>query len=606
MEVKMKKLLLGLLSLLFNLSAMDEGLTTRLAAMDVELAERLRSSIAQSEKDALPSSERLRSAYELKEKAACYDREGLLNPQFMPINIAQLREKRRKSQEAFFAKLQFIASFLKKQAELMENAKSYIEALDTYASYHNLFEQRYSNIGIITESRAGRTGCFTANASPESISAFLCLNRAEKENKEPEEKIEFINKLSKESSDQSLQAALLWKKSCYQSELRDTKMGLISEIISQIPPEAVLEYLPDTPGYGYPYCQLFNLLCNYTFALELQKVKGTFCDTNFNDEDIDVRNRIEQTVKHYKTHQNNFEKIYDDLVDYLKENCHKNYLTYRKDFFTGEILSPKKTPSDADKTSCTDRSAIVIELIKLERESKKTASSPRTSKKKKSRGKNSPNQKNHAESHEESLIDESSAASSTTQISTSTQSASPHPYERSTPMFIRFAHRVLIWHKDAQTALNEQGYTQSERDSEVLQTMIIRHRIPFNIEQYFRHLAIETHTKKDSKILHTLNFPGAIEIPGKGMMTGIFAIGFNPDKNNEIYHRFFHLKTEEELQNAVAQGIYALEITPQRDDEEILIEAPETGEYIIQEDALTVKITDNFGITYILFKGHKI
>jgi hypothetical protein len=390
--------------------------------------------------------------------------------------------------------------------------------------------------------------------------------------------------------------------------------------LHSIPSEDVLRYLSGVRGYCYPFCRIVQLASAYFGLLQRDRIRGTFSDSMLNDDDRAFRCSIRDVALQYKCIKDVAISLYERIADFLRKRCRGAHRKYIKDIFTDQTFSLNNCRDVSTVSEVGNDASSTTHVLRelIAEESTKKRASRRTRK-------NCAHKVNNKRIKNTSLqkCDDACVHGSDTLVVCDDQEVKDlgesvaslnmaHKYERSQPIFSMFHHRVLVWHSDSERALREQGYNDSrlrkytpvERERDAI---VVKHRIPLIIEQYFRHLALPTVTKttSDCKELHTLNFPGAIVEADGTYRTGIFAIGFDPVCNNLIYHRFFHvMKNDNDLQEAVKKGVSALNVASCGVDDQVLVEVPPTDDMTIMENDLMVSITDNFGVEYVLFKGH--
>lgn len=181
------------------------------------------------------------------------------------------------------------------------------------------------------------------------------------------------------------------------------------------------------------------------------------------------------------------------------------------------------------------------------------------------------------------------------------------PFEHSAPIPFMYASRTLDWLVDPRKALATQGYLKEHLTPRHLTMCVMRHRLPTVIEQYYRHLAIYSRVEKGCEpgFYDSLNFPGELITPEQNVLRGVFEIGSDPARNNEICHRYFHYAQKKpEFAKAFAQHDHIKTLFPRQIDSGFtLIGTDDT--YTIHENAFMVRITDHENATYVLYKNTK-
>lgn len=186
-----------------------------------------------------------------------------------------------------------------------------------------------------------------------------------------------------------------------------------------------------------------------------------------------------------------------------------------------------------------------------------------------------------------------------------TESESSCPFKHSTPLSYPYAQRTLDWLSNPHKALKEQGYLREHLSKHRLEMFVIRHRLPTVIEQYYRHLAIPSRIEKSDEpgYYDSLNFPGELITPEQTVLHGVFEIGSDPARNNEICHRYFHYAQDRpEFAEAFRQHnrLKILFAKQMRADLTLVDIDPA---YTIQENHFMVRIIDRENSTYVLYKN---
>jgi hypothetical protein len=190
----------------------------------------------------------------LQRVVTAYHQQHMLDPHINTTEIESLR-KPNESNQAWYARLQFFASFLKKQDELIQLMKDQVETQHIYNASMELYDSLYADIGSVIQDGSERIHSFQCAPSLEVESASLALNRADQEGKSPAEKIAFVEKLAHSATDRLLLAILLCEKNGYLCDIRAEKRNCTLSCLNQISPDDLLRHLSEVRGYCYPFCQ---------------------------------------------------------------------------------------------------------------------------------------------------------------------------------------------------------------------------------------------------------------------------------------------------------------------------------------------------------------
>jgi hypothetical protein len=519
------------------------------------------------------------------------------------------------SHTQLYAQLQFFASLLYKQLELQEFTEkahtTHLAFNKAHLDAHKELSHSQLTVPWIKKAKPNTTTPSNIGESQLSIDekeiqdTLYAINRYSKNIKNIQEKIDLINTLQSTTHNQNLKAILLWKISRYLDDIRLIQRASTLKIIDDIPIRDVDYFLSDLQKYCYPYYRLYDAQKKDLSCIKKKWKETPPIDTTLAHIHTMLpawQQALIDCNTYYAHNKNTLTNTYEHIINYIRKHCrgpHRIYIknTFTKNIFTTSQEQPMQTVTqqESEKTS----EIITRELIKEEFAVQKAHRKRKKSSKK--------NRKLAIDMHAPYHNDDTHTPVTQSSTTEPVQPNDASSCEGSSPTFT-FHPRVLIWHDNPHEALSQQGYNNPNSPKHAAsprarESATIKHRIPLYIEHHFRDLAIE-HGPTKHHAYNTLYFPGAIEYPNDWQKTtGIFEIGFDHTKNNTVIHRFFRTNPKDpSLKKALQEGIHAYNNSS---DETACIEIPPTYDVTIVKTSSSIEITDEAGITYILFKGHK-
>ena len=531
----------------------------------------------------------------IKGKKAKWDSDRRQKEELPDLEIKKLH---RETFDSYVGRLHLIANFLAWQDRLIVSVASLRWAVQDNLRLVDFFNKHFSWLSKRRDSDGDYSYEVDIKDSPELKSINLILENADRKNLSIVQRIRLLDFLISRVADKQLQAALYIKKTDCYKDLADEYKEEAVRLFSMMPEVDMNSLIDCIREYCYPACAYFILM-------DISRLKEGVVHNVFSEDKY--ASACDRLVKFYKDLKPKFDKLYESSIEKFSRLTQDNPEKRKSWFFKGEdLLSHLLSFEDPDKKIPHEKIEKEESCIEKTEKITKIGKKKRYSRKKKGKKKSLVFKEESEKDDAENVLCED--LSSISIASESDEFNLNFDFPRSEPIFQDYDFRVLDWHNDEEEAFKRQGYCDPANPKSLLpkKETIIRHRLPFCIEQEFRHLAIENDYHKKGRDYRVLNFPGAIKIPGEEMLIGYFAIAYNKETQTVI-HRFFHDKNEQDLKEAIDKGRPFLE-----QPEEVLIEEDEkkamssSEEYTIIENMFLIKITDKFGVEYILFKGHKI
>lgn len=508
-------------------------------------------------------------------------------------------------------------SFLLLQEQVMQQVRINCEAQEKHLARSREAYEQYADLYTYTiDPIAGiRTRVCMLENTPELTAANIFLVRAQEEQMAPETILTILLEKFEHATDRRIKIALLFKIIELYDTIRDQALHSAVSITWKLLTTSPLIMMRPLAGYCYPTSHWYALVNEYGKILNRQQHDGSFSEASWTADDQAHHEQRKELAAWYERHAKEFDNLKAQLLEKLKCGIHHsdpkhdkflyNYFDEHQllplDLTAVGVLPPidpsllRQTKSTRKKKFSKKKCAATSPSVEITVPDEEGAAAPSTS-----------DQESDTTSDDttptEAVPREAKAASS-----------SASPIHRSIPYL--YLERVLDWHLNPAQALLRPEYGTLPRH--VQEEIIIKHRLPFALEERYKKHAIKSQRKNalcaDGHAL-VLNFPGAIcyqrhnEETGRQelrYLLGYFAIDINPH-THEIYHRCFHEKTTAELEDAIRTRQLQAEFPPLDNmpttQEHTTIHATADNPYTIHDDGLRIHIIDENRVTYILFK----